>query len=801
MINNNYHFRFIKNENNIITFEHSETGKVAHVAILEENIIRVFMYQGKPSISKTWLVAPGEKDIPKEGRDRFNLTGFTLPGFQFDKKEGSYEITTPKLRLVLDANSLKARWFAPGESKPFAEDRTTQNINVNGELGDGVFHYMMRNTEDMYFGLGEKAGDTNRYGKSYKMMSVDPMGYDAETTDPLYKHIPFYITKMPRKNAFYGMFYDNLSTSIFDMGKEMDNYHGYYRKYQAESGDLDYYMIYGPPLDSVVKTYTWLTGKTRMMPKWSIGYSGSTMTYTDMDDAQEQLKNFVNDLEKHDIPCDSFQLSSGYTSIGDKRYVFNWNYDRVPTPKEMSQHFHDNGLRLCANIKPALLIDHPQYKDLEKRGLFVKNAEGDKTEIAQFWDELGAYLDFTNPEAFDWWKQQVTGALLEMGIDSTWNDNNEYEIWDSKAKVHGFGEAMTIGDIRPLQPLLMMKASYEAQIEYAPEVRPYLISRSGCPGMQRYVQTWSGDNNTSWKSLKFNIKMGIGLSMSGVYNTGHDVGGFAGRAPEPELLNRWIQNGIFHPRFTIHSWNSDKTVNVPWMYKSDVDSIRDTMKLRIKLTPYLYSLLYKAHDAYEPLLRPTFYNFPDDVETYIENDEFMLGNELLVGSVIEAGAITRTLYLPDNELGWWDFYSRKIYGGGKTITVNAPYEHGALFIRMGSIIPMNSAAISFKTKSADERTLVVYAPKEGNLDGFLYEDDGFTNDYEKGVFKKIILSGSCNGDSVKIYTTVKGSYELPYKTLTIDVPTLGERQLFVNDRVIVRDSKGLFSLTTDTIND
>ncbi|SHH82405.1 TIM-barrel domain-containing protein [Clostridium grantii] len=246
--------------------------------------------------------------------------------------------------------------------------------------------------------------------------------------------------------------------------------------------------------------------------------------------------------------------------------MFNWNLDKVPTPKEMSKDFHNNGIKLCANIKPALLIDHPMYEELEQKKMFVKDRSGEKTETAQFWDELGAYIDFTNPEAYNWWKKQVTEKLLEYGIDSTWNDNNEYEIWHGETKAFGFGKEINIIQIRPLQFLLMMKASFEAQKDFNPNIRPYLISRSGCPGMQRYVQTWSGDNRTSYNNLKYNIKMGIGLSLSGMYNIGHDVGGFSGTAPEGELLVRWVQNGIFHPRFTIHSWNDDATVNVPWMY-------------------------------------------------------------------------------------------------------------------------------------------------------------------------------------------------------------------------------------------
>ncbi len=317
----------------------------------------------------------------------------------------------------------------------------------------------------------------------------------------------------------------------------------------------------------MTKAFVRLTGKTLFGPKWSLGYSGSTMHYTDAPDAQNQLMNFIRLCEQHAIPCDSFQLSSGYTSINGKRYVFNWNYDKVPQPKVMSQSFHDAGLKLAANIKPCLLQDHPRYGEVAERGLFIRDSQTDAPERSSFWDDEGSHLDFTNPQTVAWWQEGVTTQLLEMGIDSTWNDNNEYEVWDGEARCYGFGREIAIKHIRPVMPLLMMRASLEAQQRFAPQKRPYLISRSGCAGMQRYVQTWSGDNRTNWDTLRYNIRMGLGMSLSGLFNVGHDVGGFSGDKPEPELFVRWVQNGVMHPRFTIHSWNDDQTVNEAWMYR------------------------------------------------------------------------------------------------------------------------------------------------------------------------------------------------------------------------------------------
>jgi alpha-glucosidase len=172
----------------------------------------------------------------------------------------------------------------------------------------------------------------------------------------------------------------------------------------------------------------------------------------------------------------------------------------------------------------------------------------------------------------------------------------------------------------------MMRASRDVQKEQVPDRRPFLVSRSGGVGMHRYVQTWSGDNSTSWETLKYNLKMGLGLALSGVSNTGHDIGGFSGPAPDPELFIRWVQFGLFMPRFTIHSWNDDGSVNEPWMHPQTTPFVRDLIKLRYRLIPYLYYLLWRYHDAYEPLVRPTFFDFPDDPQCWREGDEMMVGH-------------------------------------------------------------------------------------------------------------------------------------------------------------------------------
>ncbi|MFW5873738.1 MAG: TIM-barrel domain-containing protein [Bacillota bacterium] len=799
-LHDNSKFKYIDSKDNCLRFKLFKEEIEARFYVLEEDIIRVlFMEEDELKINKTWSVAPGLDDIPFEGRDRLDNSLFSLPDYKHQVEDNQVIIKTKELKATINLDGFKISWYARynGQWFNFANDRKTQAYNLN-YWDDKKYHYLKRNKDEQYFGLGEKAGEIDRYGKRYRMLTIDAMGYNAQSTDPLYKHIPFYITRNKNNGYAFGIFYDNMAESVFDMGAELDQYHGLYRYYMAESGDLDYYIISGPSIKKVTEKFSWLTGKTNFSPKWSLGYSGSTMSYTDSPDAQKELTNFINDCEHYDIPCDSFQLSSGYTSIDDKRYVFNWNYSKIPEPKKMVQTFKDNGIKLCANIKPCLLIDHPRYEEAIKKDLFIKN-NNNQVEVSQFWDNPGSYLDFTNQETIDWWKNNVKEKLLKFGINSTWNDNNEYEIWSDDAYAAGFGDQINMQLIRPLQSLLMMKASFEAQKEFASDKRPYLISRSGCPGMQRYVQTWSGDNYTSWETLKYNIKMGLGLTLSGIYNFGHDVGGFAGPAPEAELLVRWVQNGIFHPRFTIHSWNDDQSANEPWMYPEVVDLIRDAIKFREKIKPYLYTLLYQSHADFKPIIRPVFYEFADDEKTFDQDLEFMLGKYMLIANVIEKGVTSRELYLPENN-AWYNYNKSEVYQGGSKITVSVSLASIPLFIREGAIIPVNDQEISFNSAKEVERGFMIYPYLDsGEEEYYLFEDDGESYGYLDDEYKKIKFNLKCSSEKISLQIKIEGSYNLPYKQIKLHFPETEKRKICINKKQISLDQNNDISLSIKSL--
>lgn len=759
----------------------ADTGAVAHLFVLEEDVVRVLLLtSGAVTSPPSWAVAPGQEDIAEPGRDRMDAAGFSAPDFTLEETETHLVISTTRLRLEYALEGGFCRWSqqVAGAWRPMAEDRPTQAYNF-GWWDDGVYHYVKRRTGERYYGLGERAGATDRAGRRFRLTNLDPMGYDAEANDPLYKSIP-YVLVVDADNQAHGVFYDTTADPVFDFGHEHDNYHPPYRYMRADSGDLDYYMIAGPDAAAVTRRYTWLTGRPALMPRWAVGYSGSTMIYTDAPDAQVRMGEFIAGVSRYDIPCESFHLSSGYTSIGDKRYVFHWNRDKFPDVEGFVRGYADAGVQLVPNIKPALLVNHPRYDELAAKGWFVRDADGDPI-VCQFWDEVGSYVDFTHPDATAWWRQQVTEQLLAYGMRSTWNDNNEYEIWDKRACIHGFGAARSAAGERPVQTLLMMRASRAAQIAYRPNERPYVVTRSGMAGMQRYAQTWSGDNYTAWKTLRFNQKMAIGMALSGVSNTGHDVGGFAGPAPEPELLLRWVQAGIVMPRFSIHSWNTDGTVNEPWMYPEATPAIVGMMKLRRALQPLLHDLLWRHHADYAPVTRPLWVDFPQDPKAWEDGDVHLLGPDVLVAPAMDPGIDHVRAYLPAGAV-WRDLRDDQAYVGGAEVALAAPLEGlPPMLAREGSGVFLDLAPAGF-VPAPPEPAVLLYPPVSGVMDwrGFDEADSGWRDPARPQGWRVTV---DASADALTLTVAWAGETPPPAQTLTLVLPAAESRAIVLNGEV------------------
>ncbi|MCY9852056.1 TIM-barrel domain-containing protein [Vibrio mediterranei] len=675
---------------------------------------------------------------------------------EFVENKTHYAIKTASLTVKLFKDPFVVKIYNQ-DGKVIYSDLPNRAIQQD-HLGR-VYHYS-ETRDERYFGFGETTGNINKKGEHISISPKDAINHDPSKTKNMYKHIPFYMRVDNESHHALGMFYHNSWESEFHMDSEVSGYWPRYSYFRAEGGDIDVFFINGPKVTDVLERYTQLTGKPYMPPKYSMGYLGSTMYYPELpQDCDDAILGFMEQNDREQIPISGFQLSSGYTVGPDnKRYVFTWNQKRFPEPSRFFKAMEERGCPVSPNIKPGILVTHPYYDEYASNNGFIKTADSENPYTDSWWGGMGSFVDFTHPDGRRVWKDQMKRSLIDHGVTSIWNDNCEYEINDRMATCHFDGLGGVAGELKAIQPTLMGKVAQEALAESAPNVRPYVINRSGSAGIQRYAQTWSGDNPSTWCAMQYGLKTIMGMGLSGVPNNGADVGGFAGPRPEKELFVRWVQSGVFYPRFSIHSCNTDNTVTEPWMYKDVTQLIRDAIQLRLSLSPYLYTWLRRSTQTGEPILRPLMVDFQNDTNVYDVEDQFMWGDSLLVAPVLEKGVKQKDVYLPAGQR-WLRWGTHEVYQGGQTITLDVELDTIPMFIKQGGFVTSTSDINHLKLDQVETLKLHL-APATASYE--LYEDDGETNKFQQGEYK---LS-RFNVDSKDICTInvkAEGDYVSPIK--------------------------------------
>jgi len=748
-------------------------GVPLHIQALEQDILRTtFQPDGHWRLDRTWMIVGKKGEAPREGRKRDDLSAFRCPPVQYLDEKNKIKISTNELQVTLQKNPFWVK-IENKEGKLLALDDAyryeTRKESLRVES--------LASKKENYYGLGEKSGSLNKTGRRFVFHNRDALGYNARSSDPLYKHFPFLLCWQPGLQVAFGILYDNLAQTEMGLNPAFGQGAGL-RTYQVENGDLDAYFILGPSIPQVVEKLVRLTGLPVLPPRYTLGYLASSMGYTEGDDAEQRVEEFREKCAEHEIPCDLFHLSSGYCKAEDgKRTVFHWNRKRFPDPKQAIEKFHDAGMQISANIKPCLLTSHPKYGEVRSIGAFIRRKDDAEPLVSPFWGGRGSFIDFTNPKGWEWWQEQAGKELLDQGIDSLWNDNNEFDLPGKNAEADGFGKPISADLFSPLQTLLMTRASYEVQKKHKPKERPFTITRAGCPGIQRYAQTWTGDNTSSWNTLRYNLPMGLGLGLSGMPNYGHDVGGFFGKKPSAELFLRWVQHGIFMPRFCIHSWRLDRSANEPWMFPEMLPLVREAIYLRYRLLPYLYSLFHEASQTGHPIQRPLMYEFPEDPRAWDESFSFMLGANLLVSNVLRKGEKVHPVYLPAGS-AWYDLWTGELVEGGQTISVEVSLETIPLFARAGGMIPTGNVRMPIHSDEDDFRQMACFPEKKGCSQFMLYEDDGISLDHQKGKYSLIHLQMESDEKTIR----VKGEfshhgYPLSYKKIDVVVPGEEKRKL------------------------
>ncbi|KAH7253198.1 glycosyl hydrolases family 31-domain-containing protein [Fusarium solani] len=719
---------------------------------------------------------------------------------------------------------------------PLHQDLPHRAYVVNG---GGVGHYSRYNRGTLHVGLGEKAAPMNLSGRRFQLSATDSFGYDNYKTDPLYKNIPLLINATPQ--GCVALFSTSHARGEYSIGSEMDGMWGHYKVLRQDYGGLEEYMIVGKTLKDIVTTYAKLAGYPLLVPRWAFGYLSGGMKYSMLDDppASEALLDLARKMKENDIPCSAYQMSSGYTVSEHPpktRNVFTWNHHRFPNPKAFIEEYHKLGMRLIANVKPYVLENHPEYQKLKDTGALFTDPHTNQSAIARLWSAgggesgLGGHIDFTSAAGFKWWYEGIK-KLREEGIDCMWNDNNEYVIADDEWRCALTEPSLNIPEAaryrpevglwgRSLQTELHGKSSHDALVDADPDVRPFVLTRSATAGTMRYAcSSWSGDNVTSWSSMKGANALSLNAGMSLMQCYGHDIGGFEGPQPSPELLVRWVQQGIYSPRFAINCFKTGNDNQVgdviePWMYPEITHLVRRTIKRRYALMPYLYSLMLESHQHAIPPQRWTGWGYEADPEVWTEKimdgeTQYWFGDCLLIGGVFEPGASKAQVYLPkasDNDDGFTNLNAPYQHlPAGQWVTLDAEW-HGAgipVLAKVGSAIQIGKDVQVLSpgetTNPAqlpldDYRGVEIFPPKDdlGDkwYDNAWYEDDGVSAVAKNRISKYEVSYAADSAEvKVKLVRHEESGFKAPWRSLHVILPPGDGRVVRCVDGTVVEELK------------
>jgi len=592
--------------------------------------------------------------------------------------------------------------------------------------GEAWRHRVRLGPEERIYGLGERATPLNRRGRIYRMWNRDPGGSYGPGADPLYLSVPLWLSLGPEGS--YLVFYENPFEAIFDLGATEPDV----ACLTFAGGALRYFVCMGPP-DQALARYTALTGRPPMPPRWALGFHQSRWSY----ESADEVRTVVQGFRDHDLPLHAIHLDIDYM---DGYRVFTVDRRRFPDLPGLIRELEGQGVRTVVILDPGVKVDpvYSVYREGMAHSRFCRLPDG-SVYRGLVWPGWCVFPDFTDPGVREWWGDQYR-SFVEMGVAGFWHDMNEpttFVAWGEPTFPRGVRHAMEGrgGDHREahnLYGLLMNRAAWEALRRLRPERRPFLLTRSGWAGIQRYAWNWTGDTESTWAALRQTIPTVLGLGLSGIPYTGPDIGGFSG-APTVELFVRWFQAATFMPFFRNHAAKGTPR-REPWVFGEPALSIlREFLRLRVRLLPYLYTLAWEAAQTGAPLARPLFWLDPKDPALWEIEDLFLLGSALLVAPVMEEGARSRAVFLPAGE--WYDFWSDRRFAGPGVVEVEAPLERIPVFVRAGSILPM----------AEDRLTLHLYGPSDGEGEGILYQDAGdgfgpyrvdrFHGQWEEGVLR------------------------------------------------------------------
>lgn len=714
-----------------VSFQHDIQVKVRH---LTESIVRLTVQAGSDTDS-----------VPSPG-----ITPLAAQPFTIEENQSSVVSRFGELAVTISNGS--------PASLSISDSQGVSRLRVDSIrfFADGSSQLRLASeAEADYFGLGEKTGWLSKQGSKTVMWNSDVYAPHNLETEALYVSIP-YLLKLDAKGAT-GFLLDAPAKSEWNLQKSHQEI-----TITLDTGAVDFYVILGQDAKQVTERYTELSGRMPLPPAWSLGYHQSRYSYM----SQQEVEQLAEEFRSREIPCDAIHLDIHYM----RGYrVFTFDANRFPNPKKMVGNLLEQGFHIVPIVDPGVKrdVEYTVYQEGVSGNYFCRRLEGELY-FGEVWPGISAFPDFTSSATRSWWGEKHK-FYTQLGIQGIWNDMNEPAVFNESKTMEldvmhqAEGRPQPHRALHNLYGLQMSRATYEGLREQLQGERPFVLTRSGYIGVQRYAAVWTGDNRSFWEHMEMAVPMLLNMGLSGIPFAGVDVGGFA-YDTQPELLARWTQLGAFLPFFRNHS-AIDAIRQEPWRFGEEIEAVcRAAIARRYRLIPYLYSVFAEAARKGWPVVRPIFMEAPGDSTALTVADEFFVGRHLLAAPVLRPQQRKRMVYFPEGE--WVDVESGLTYSGAQYHIVDAPLSHMPLFARAGAPIAETDVYSHLQFEHQDVLRIVFYGHPVGEtaetLD--LYEDDGHSFAYEqKNAYNLVRIQSKRRGNEwIVTLDLVHEGYSTPY---------------------------------------
>ena len=669
----------------------------------------------------------GVKQLPSFAIDPDATTDFLSV---VSESESALTFVIDGLTAVVDKSPVKIRFMKDGQPLLAEEHGYFAYETVRG------FRFRLDEGEKL-LGGGQRVMGMDRRGRRMPLYNKASYGYDGDT-EQMYYSVPAVLS-----SDRYAIVFDNSASGWLDIGSTQSDV----LSFEAVAGRTAYVVVAGDSYPELLENYTDVTGRQPLPPRWALGNFASRFGYH----SEKETRDVVRRFQRADIPLDAVILDIYWFGPDIKGHMgrLDWDREAWPTPEAMISDFAAQGVKTIAITEPFILSTSDRWDDAVANGALVKTPTGEPRRFDFYFGNTGL-VDVFDDTARKWFWEPYE-MLFEQGTAATWGDLGEPEVhpgdalhWLSDEGIEATGD-----EIHNAYGHEWARMVYERQIEKYPDMRPLILMRSGFAGSQRFgMVPWTGDVSRSWGGFKPQIELSLQMGMLGLAYNHSDLGGFAGGETfDKELYIRWLQYGVFQPVYRPHA--QEHIPAEPVFHDRETrDIVRDFIRLRYRLLPYVYTLAYENSTTGMPLMRPVFFEDESDSTLFDEKDSYFWGDAFLVAPVLDPGAKSVNVDLPAGT--WFDFWNDTGYEGGRNVDVPVTLETIPVLVRAGSFVPMTPDIRTTRDYSSERLTLHYYADASvPAASGQMYEDDGESRaSLEDGAYELLEFDARQSGDAL-----------------------------------------------------